>query len=287
MPPQTSLTAYEDGGQPAPAADQAVDVEPPTADADPESVRESLLNVDPSQPVTIAGDTYHVARAKTGAMRVMAGKPTITFEDGGTLAVGPASQGVAWEQDIPEAGEVAAADITEYRQVIVRDRPALPDLGDGVVAMTNERACPDCGERGLFFEEDNVQEARGRAEAVPEDVVELRVCPECDQPVAVHRTPSRASTATVQTRSVSGSVGEVELSGLYLRYDTDIGPVRRETWAYRGLWTAEEVAALVNKRLSGDEVWGFASVEGAGERVVWNDDQPFSVEVSFSRVDGA
>lgn len=287
MPPQTSLTAYENGEQPAPAADQAVDVEPPTAEADPESVRDALLDVDPGQPVTLAGDTYHVARPKTGAMRVMAGHPTITFADGGTLAVGPASQGVAWEQDIPETGEVAAADVIEYRQVIVREWPALPDLGDGVVAMTNERACPDCGERGLVFEDDNVQEARGRAETVPEDVVELRICSACDQPVAVHRTPSRTSTATVQTRSVSGSVDEVEVSGLYLRYDTDIGPVRRESWAYRGLWTAEEVAALVNARLSGEEVWGFASVEGAGERVVWNDDQPFRVEVSFSRVDGA
>lgn len=265
----------------------------PTADRGPESIREALLDAVPGQEVIVEGEVFHVACVRNHYLQRMLELPMVEFNEADSaLVLGDSDEGdVAWAADIPdEKGEPPSEDdCIPYEHVVVGENPVLSELSDGEDGMTvtTDRDCPHCGKTATGFKQDNAEKTHGGTAELPDQLIELRHCDDCNVAFAVSR-PADPDAATVTTYDIYGEENTVDIDGLYVRRDTCLMQFARESNAYEGVWTASEVASFVNGKMNtedGADRSGFVSVKNGGNRVVWHDDNPYNLEIKFVRID--
>jgi hypothetical protein len=305
---QTQVTLGDDRFQQA-AADQdstdelldtgtaafAEQMDTPVGRADDGDTRAALLDAPFGATVIVAGRGYTVGRQHTEAIRQVLSAPLVRFlEADAPFAV--LDDAVVKRSTVNDDGTIPDDARISLAAVQVQDDVAsgLTDRLDGTpAAVTTETDCPDCGPAATTtFQEDDVEVGyRNHAKSIPTNPVgEVRYCLECESTFTRVREVAPDTATIERTRGLYGITDEpVDVGGLYTQSETCQFPMMRERDAYKGLWTASEVAAFVNQKLddSGEdgELFGFVSVRDGGEKVVWHDDQPWNMEVKFRRVD--
>ncbi len=266
--------------------------EPQTAGSTPEAIREALLDAVPGQEVVIERETYHVAHVQDHYLQKLLELPTVEFNEADSpLVLGAPDEGdVAWAADIPDekGAPPSEEDRIPYDHIIVGENPVLSELvgGEEGMTVTTDRDCPHCGKTATGFEQDNAEESHGRVTDVPDPLIELRHCGDCNVAFAVNR-PADPDTASVTTYGIYSGEDTADIDGLYVRKDTCLMQFMRETDTYKGVWTASEVASFVNGKMNteGDaDRFGFVNVKQGGKRVVWHDDNPYNTEIEFCQI---
>ena len=267
----------------------------PVGRADDGDTREALLEAPFGTTVVIAGCGYTVGRRHNEPIRQVLSAPLIRFLEADTsfavLEDAIINRSAVYDDGtIPDDARIPLAAVQVQDDV---DAPLADRLEGTPASVTTEQDCPDCGpDATTTFREDDVEVSyRNRATSIPDNpVAEVRYCTECESTFTRVREVEPDTATVERTRGLYGVTDEpVEIGGLYTQSETCLFPMMKETDAYKGLWTASEVAAFVNAKLddSGDdgELFGFVTVRDGGDEVVWHDDQPYNMEAKFRRVD--
>jgi len=273
----------------------AEQMDTPVGRAGDGDTREALLDAPFGATVIVAGRGYTVGRQHTGAIRQVLSAPLVRFLDAdapfAVLEDAIINQSAVYDDGtIPDEARIPLAAVQVHDDV---DAPLADRLEGTPASVTTDQDCPDCGpEATTTFQEDDVEVGyQNLATSIPDTpTAEVRYCTECESTFTRVREVEPDIATVERTRGLYGVTDEpVEIGGLYTQSETCLFPMMKETDAYEGLWTASEVAAFVNAKLddSGEdgEMFGFVTVRDGGEEVVWHDDQPYNMEVTFHRID--
>jgi len=264
-----------------------------------EETRERILGAPFGATLIIAGRGFTVGRIHDEAIRQVVSVPEVSvverddrfalFEDH-LAPVSAVRTGENGDGRAPTSAQIPFAAVS----VINVDMPLSDRVAESNAPITADTDCPDCGpDATTSFESDSVEVGyRAAVKSLPMDPAEeVRYCHECDDTFVRMRNATPDTGTVERTRGLYGlSEESVEIGGLYALKETCLFPMMRETNAYKGLYTASEVAAFVNKKLQQDDgdpddLFGFVTVRDGGEEVVWHDDQPYNYECVFKRVD--
>lgn len=261
------------------------------------ATRKALLEAGFGTRVVVAGREYTLARQFDEPLRCVLAAPKVQFVDADEQFY-LTEDALVPESGVCDDGTPAPDAEIPLTAVHVQDEQAgslatvVDRMENSDARVTRSRECPACNSTTTAFQEDDVETTyKSEATALPANpTVEVRYCHECEQTFLCVREVTPDTATIKRTRNLYGLKDDpVEIGGLYTLNETCLFKMVRETDAYKGLWTASEVAAFVNAKLddSGEEgeLFGFVTVQDGGDRVVWHDDQPYDYECEFRRVD--